>query len=289
MVSNYKNLGFGLGLRFDHMDQILNKETKAEWFEALSENYMGIPGLGQGDPLLKLEKVRQDFPVVLHGVSMSIGGTDDFNLDYLNQLKHLIHVIEPEWFSDHLCWTGVNGKTTHDLLPLPFTAESLIHVAERIQFIQDYINHPFILENVSSYMEYSSSIMDEAEFLNELVIKTGCGLLVDINNIYVSSINHNFDPWDYIQKLPWQSVAQIHLAGHTVTDDLIIDTHDDYVCDEVWSLYSRTMSEFGFRSSMIEWDDNIPELSILESELEKAKAVLKEDRLGFKRDTELNI
>lgn len=271
MSQLFPNLGFGLGLRSPHIQDILAGKSSADWFEALSENYMGVPRVGYGYALRHLEAIRKDKPIVLHGVSLSIGSTDPLDKDYLQRLKTLMEKIEPQWMSDHLCWTGIEGNNSHDLLPLPYTHETIDHLSNRIDEVQNYLGRRFILENVSSYMEYKNSEMSEWEFLNELVKKTDCGLLVDVNNIYVSSRNHNFDPYAYIDAIPWENVAQIHLAGFTDRGNILIDTHDHPVCSEVWEMLEYVYNQYGFTPTMIEWDDNIPPLQELEGELNKAR------------------
>jgi uncharacterized protein (UPF0276 family) len=272
-VSAFKTLGFGLGLRPKHCADIVAGKSRSDWFEALTENYLGLPGLGSGQPLSNLLEIRQLKPVVLHGVSLSIGGTDPLNPLYLNRLSTLIERVEPEWVSDHLCWTGVHGFNAHDLLPLPYTRETVNHVVSRIQTVQDRLRRPLVIENVSSYVEFQESEMTEAQFLREVVIRSGCGLLLDINNIYVSARNHGFNPRVYLEHIPWKQVAQFHLAGHTDKGHIVIDTHDEPVRDEVWDLYAHAIRLAPNVSVMIERDDNIPELSVLELELSRAEQI----------------
>ena len=263
-------LGFGLGLRSDHYQAILDQQPKdIDWFEIISENYM-IDG---GKPLYFLDKIRQDYPMVLHGVSMSIGSTDPLNFDYLEQLKALINRVEPEWFSDHLCWTGVDHKNMHDLLPLPYTEAAVNHIADRISQVQDYLGRQMLIENLSSYITYSSDAMPEWEFLTAVVEKADCYILLDVNNIYVSSYNHHFDPIDYLQGVPKHRVWQHHLAGHQNTGNLIIDTHDEPIIDPVWELYEKTAELLGPVSTMIERDDNIPPLDKVIEELNQARKI----------------
>ncbi len=264
------NLGFGLGLRTEHYNQILeSKNLKVDWFEALSENYM-IPG---GKPLHYLDRIRADYPIVMHGVSLSIGSTTAFDPTYLRELKKLADRIEPKWISDHLCWTGVHGQNIHDLLPLPYTEETVNHVAERVKIVQDFLGRQLLLENVSSYASYIDSSMTEWEFINAIAEKADCLLLLDVNNIYVSSYNHNFDPKDFINGVPANRVQQIHLAGHQNNGDYIIDTHDAPVIDPVWDLYAYTIAKLGMVSTMIERDDDIPALSELVNELGIARNI----------------
>lgn len=277
-----KKLGFGLGFRQCHFNDIVASQHQSQWFEAITENYLGIPGLGPGPSLLNLEKLRSHYPVVLHGVSLSIGGTDPINVDYLNAAQKLFDRIEPEWVSDHLCWTGVHGRQSHDLLPLPYTRDTVKHVVSRIQFVQEFWQRPLVIENVSSYVTYHESEMSEAEFLSEVIKASGCKLLLDVNNIYVSSRNHGADPEAYLKIIPWPEVVQMHLAGHTDHGDFVIDTHDHEVCDDVWSLYEKALC-YALKHSknpeniaiMIERDDKIPPLSELLKELEIARTIHK--------------
>ena len=261
------NLGFGLGLRTDHYNSILESKPNVDWFEALSENYM-IPG---GKPLYYLDRIRTDYPVVMHGVSMSIGSTSPINQHYLRDLKQLADRIQPAWISDHLCWTGVHGQNMHDLLPLPYTEEAAKHVAERVKIVQDFLGRQILLENVSSYASYIDSSMTEWEFISQISNDADCLLLLDVNNIYVSSYNHQFDAKAFIDGIPAKRVQQIHLAGHHNHGDYIIDTHDAPIIDPVWDLYSYALSRFGPVSTMIERDDNIPALDELVKELQIAR------------------
>jgi uncharacterized protein len=262
-------LGYGLGLRKDHYQHVLETLPAIDWFEVTSENYM-IPG---GKPLYYLDKIREHYPMVMHGVSLSIGSTDPLNMDYLSQLKILAQRVEPAWISDHLCWTGVGGQNSHDLLPLPYCEEAISHVADRVNQVQDYLQRPILLENVSSYLTYHESEMSEWEFIHAITQKTGCYLLMDINNVYVSARNHNFDPMDYLRGVPADRVVQFHLAGHSDYTDYVIDTHDATVVDAVWKLYEQSLDLFSQVSTMIERDGNIPEFSELQSELAIAKKI----------------
>ena len=262
-------LGFGLGLRTEHYNAILESKPNVDWFEVLSENYM-IPG---GMPLHYLDRIRENYPVVMHGVSLSIGSTTPFDTDYLRDLKKLADRIQPAWISDHLCWTGVHGQNIHDLLPLPYTEETAQHVAERVGIVQDYLGRRILLENVSSYASYVDSTMTEWEFITEIAEKADCLLLLDVNNIYVSSYNHQFDAKAFIDGVPKNRVQQIHLAGHQNNGDYIIDTHDAPVIDPVWDLYEYAISRFGAISTMIERDDHIPELGVLVEELQIARDI----------------
>jgi uncharacterized protein (UPF0276 family) len=268
--SNKPYLGFGLGLRSDHYQEILDQQPKEiDWFEIISENYM-IDG---GKPLYFLDKIRQDYPMVMHGVSMSIGSTDPLNMDYLNQLKSLIDRVEPIWFSDHLCWTGVDHKNMHDLLPLPYTETAVNHIADRISQVQDFLGRQMLIENLSSYITYSKDAMTEWEFISAVCEKADCNILLDVNNIYVSSYNHHFDPIEYLQGVPADRVWQHHLAGHENTGNLIIDTHDHPIIDPVWELYEKTARILGPVSTMIERDGNIPPLLEVIEELKRAREI----------------
>jgi uncharacterized protein len=269
MNSKPENLGFGLGLRTEHYNAILDTKPAVDWFEALSENYM-IPG---GKPLDFLYKIRAHYPMVMHGVSLSIGSTTPFDKNYLKDLKNLANRIEPAWISDHLCWTGVHGQNSHDLLPLPYTEETVKHVVERIQIVQEFLGRQILIENVSSYASYVDSSMTEWEFITQISEQADCLLLLDVNNIYVSSYNHNFDAKAFIDGVPAKRVQQIHLAGHQNNGDYIIDTHDAPVIDLVWDLYAHAISRFGAVSTMIERDDHIPALDVLVAELDIARTI----------------
>jgi uncharacterized protein (UPF0276 family) len=267
LTHNKNELGFGLGLRTDHYEQVLNDRPDIDWLEIISENYM-IDG---GKPLHYLDRIRELYPMVMHGVSMSIGSTAPLNLDYLADLKQLIERIEPEWVSDHLCWTGVDELNLHDLMPLPYTEEAIDHVVARVGQVQDFLGRQILLENVSSYVTYNASHISEWEFLAEIAERADCLILLDINNIFVSSHNHGFDPFEYLDGVPGERIRQIHLAGHSYQDQLIIDTHDHPVCDPVWSLYRQAIERFGCVATMIERDDNIPALDELIVELDTAR------------------
>lgn len=264
-------LGFGLGLRPEYYQQILDEHVPIDWVEILSENYL-VPG---GRPLFFLDKIRKQYPVVMHGVSLSLGSTDPLNLDYLKQLRELANRVEPEWISDHLCWTGVKGLNMHDLLPLPYTQEAIDHVTARIAYVQDWLKRPLLIENVSSYLTYRQSQMTEWEFIAQILNKTGCYLLLDVNNVYVSAINHGFNPHEFINNLPTPQVAQIHLAGHTQVANYIIDTHDAPIIEPVWQLYQDTIKLLGPISTMIERDEHMPPLAELISELAHARNIMK--------------
>jgi uncharacterized protein (UPF0276 family) len=273
-------LGFGVGLRRDHYVHILDTHPKVDWFEILSENFM----VAGGRPLEVLDGVREHYPLVMHGVSMSIGSTDPIRRDYLRELKTLARRVGPAWISDHLCWTGVGGRNLHDLLPLPYTPEVVRHVAARIREVQDFLERPLLIENVSSYMAFNDSTMTEWEFLTEIAEKADCGILLDINNIFVSAFNHRFDARTYIDAIPVERVIQFHLAGHSDHGTYLLDTHDHPVRDEVWDLYAYAVRRFGTVSALIEWDDNIPEFEVLMETANRARAIDKRVTAEAPRD-----
>ena len=260
-------LGFGLGLRTEYYETILASNPPVDWFEILTENYL-VPG---GKPLYYLDKIRERYPLVMHGVSMSIGSTDPIDWAYLESVKALSQRVKPNWISDHLCWTGIHGKNMHDLLPLPYTSESIDHVVARVKQIQDFFGHRILLENVSSYVSYKGSTMTEWAFLREISERSDCLILLDVNNIYVSSINHEFNPLDYIRAIPRERVYQLHLAGHSNQGHYIIDTHDAPIIDPVWELYKKALDHIGPVSTMIERDDNMPPMDELITELNYAR------------------
>ena len=263
------DLGFGLGLRPSHYPAIENGTPNVDWFEIISENFINVGG----PPRRHLDAIRERFPIVMHGVSLSIGSVDPLDMDYLKGLRAQADQINPAWISDHLCWTGMGGMNMHDLLPLPQTDEAVHHVAARIRQVQDVLERRILMENVSSYVSYADSHLTEWEFLRAVAEEADCLLLLDVNNIYVSAFNHGFDANDYLDAVPGDRVWQIHLAGHTDNGDHIIDTHDHPVCDPVWDLYARAIERFGPVSTMIERDDNIPPLEDLIVELDRARDV----------------
>ncbi|MFC5742608.1 DUF692 domain-containing protein [Dyella tabacisoli] len=262
-------LGYGLGLRVEHYEALLEQPGNVQWLEIVSENYL-VPG---GRPLVWLERFRERFPLVMHGVSMSIGGTDPLDDDYLARLAALARHIEPAWVSDHLCWTGVQGINLHDLMPLPYTEEALAHVVERVTRVQDVLGRRILLENVSSYISFADSQLTEWQFLAAVAERADCLILLDINNIYVSACNHGFSPLDYLDGIPAQRVQQFHLAGHEHGGPLIIDTHDAPVANAVWDLYIEAVKRYGHVSTMIERDDHIPPLAELMTELDHARTL----------------
>jgi len=264
-----RSLGFGLGLRTPHYEQIVQTRPNVDWFEILGENYM-VPG---GRPLDWLERIRADYPLAMHGVSLSIGSTDPLDENHLAELERLQRRVQPAWISDHLCWTGVGGTNLHDLLPLPYTEAALSHVIGRVAQVQDRLGCRILLENVSSYVSYPSSQMTEWEFLVEVARQADCLILLDVNNVYVSSINHGFDALTYLEAIPVERVQQIHLAGHENRGDLIVDTHDRSIVDPVWALYESARRRFGDVSTMIERDADIPPLPELLTELDRARQI----------------
>jgi len=262
-------LGFGLGLRVPHFQHVLDHKPSVDWFEVLSDNYM----VAGGKPKYYLHKIREHYPMVMHGVSLSIGSTDPLNTDYLKKLKTLANEIQPEWISDHLCFTHKGDINSHDLLPLPYNDEALTHVVDRVKQVQDFLGRRILLENVSSYLTYNLSEITEWEFLNEIAIRADCHILLDINNIYVSARNHGFSADDYLSGINREHVRQFHLAGHTDCGDYLIDTHDHPVVDPVWELYTQALKRFGPISTMIERDDHIPPFDELLAELDTARTL----------------
>lgn len=262
-------LGFGLGLRAQHYAEILDGDPDVDWFEVISENYM-VPG---GQPLKMLDRIRARYPIVMHGVSLSIASTTPFDAEYLSSLKALADRTEPEFVSDHLCWTGVHGVNLHDLLPIPYTREALEHVAARIQYVQDYLKRPIAIENVSSYVQFRHSEMPEWDFIAEMANRTGCWLVFDVNNVFVSAFNHEYDAYEFINGIPADRVVQFHLAGHEHNMTHIIDTHDALVPEAVWDLYRAAVKRFGATSTIIERDDDIPPLADLVNELSTARDI----------------
>ena len=263
------SVDFGLGLRPEHYEEIANSPGRVSWFEALSENYM-VPG---GSPLRWLDRLRRDYPMALHGVSLSIGSIDPLDRRYLDDLKALVARVQPMWVSDHLCFTGLGGRNMHDLLPLPYTEEALDHVAERVLEVQDHLGRRLVLENVSSYVTYAASELSEWEFLAELARRADCEILLDINNVYVSAFNHEFDARTFLRALPRERVRQFHLAGHTHKGSHIIDTHDEPIVPDVWALYAEAVKLFPGVPTMIERDANIPPYAELLAELDEARRI----------------
>lgn len=261
------NLGIGIGLRPVHYPEIFAKEPEIDWFEIISENFM----VGSGQYLDNLGSILEKYPVVQHGVSLAIGSPTSLDFDYLKKLKKLAAFTKTPWISDHLCWGRLPGSNFHDLLPLPYTKEVVKYVAERVRIVQDYLEVPFALENVSSYAEYTSNEMEEWEFYSEVVEKADVFMMLDVNNIYVSARNHGFDPKDYYSSLPLDCVLQIHLSGHSDFGAYCLDTHDNYVCDEVWKIYAEVYPLTGGVSTLLEWDDHFIPFDQMHKEALKAK------------------
>jgi uncharacterized protein (UPF0276 family) len=262
----FPNLGTGIGLRTVHFGRILAEHPRVDWFEILSENFMD----SGGRPLYVLDQVAERYPVALHGVSMSIGSTDPLDREYLAKLKALARRTRAHWVSDHLCWTGVMGRNTHDLLPMPYSEEALRHTIGRVRQVSEILERPLVLENPSSYVEFKASTLSESEFLARLSREADCGLLLDVNNVYVSSFNHGFAAAAYIDAIPKDRVVQFHVAGHTHEGTHIVDTHSDHALPEVWELYRRAYQHAGGAATLYEWDEDIPELEVLLAEARKA-------------------
>lgn len=269
MTEKPEPLGYGLGLRPVYYNEILTGHPPVDWFEIISENYM----LAGGRPLAMLERVRADYPIVMHGVSMSLASTDPLDFDYLGELKALAERIEPAWVSDHVAWTGVHGASLHDLLPIPYTREALDHIVDRIGRVQDFLGRRLVVENASTYVAFIESEMKEEEFIREMAARADCLLLLDVNNVFVSGFNHGFDQTAFIDAIPAERVVQFHMAGHTDKETHRVDTHDQPVCEEVWSLYAHARRHCGNVSAMIERDDNFPPFEELLAELDRMRAI----------------
>ncbi len=268
--NGFTDYGVGIGLRIPHYRHILEKKPVVDWFEIISENYM-IDG---GRPLTVLDQILEQYRVVQHGVSMYFGSAESLNAEHLRRLRQLVRRTKTPWLSDHLCWGSVDGRYTHDLLPMPYTWEAVENTAQKIRQVQDHVEVPVVVENVSSYAEYHVSEMSEWEFLNEVVERADCGILLDVNNIYVSSQNHEFDPFTYVNAVPAERVAQIHIAGHSRYEKYILDTHDHPVIDPVWALYARAIERCGATATLLEWDDKIPSFEEVHAEALKANRYL---------------
>ncbi len=269
MAFSVPYLGHGVGLRTTHFPRVLDGTARVDWFEAVSENFM-IDG---GRPLAVLERARASCPVVLHGVSLSLGSTDPLSKRYLNALRALVDHVAPAWVSDHLCWGRVGGRYAHDLLPLPYTQEALEYVVRRVETVQDRLGRQILIENVSSYLTFAHSAMPEWEFVAAVAERADCGILLDVNNVYVSAVNHGFDAERYVLAMPTDRVGQIHLAGHSDKGTHLLDTHDGHVVPAVWDLYRLAVRRCGRVSTLIEWDDRIPEWGVLCAEAERARTV----------------
>ena len=262
------DLGVGVGLRTVHFGHILARAPEVDFYEALTENFLDTGGR----PLHVLERVAERTPVVFHGVSMSIGGTDPLDFDYLAKVKALANRVGARWISDHLCFTGVLGRNTHDLLPVPYTEETLRHVVRRVKTVSDFLERPLVLENPSTYLEFRASTMPEWTFFDRLLREADCGMLLDVNNVYVSAFNHGFDAVEYLNALPHDRVVQYHLAGHTDKGTYLLDTHSARVKDEVWSLFRHATGLTGPRATLLEWDEDIPDFETVHEEAKKALA-----------------
>lgn len=267
MPNGLPHLGYGVGFRGEHKEHVFERQPDVDWFEIISENYMATSGL----PMYALDQLIERYPVILHGVAMSIGTTSPIDFDYLRQLRQLADRVHSPWVTDHICWTGMSYHNSHDLLPVPYNEETLAHLVERIRIVQDFMERPLGFENPSTYVEFVDSTMSEAEFLGALVRESGCMLLLDVNNIYVSCFNHGWDADDYLAHVPFDKVVQFHLAGHTNHGTHIIDTHADYVIDEVWTLYRKAHELSGGRPTLLEWDSDIPDFDVVHGEVLKAK------------------
>ncbi len=270
MISNhwgFPDLGLGVGLRTTHFAHILSERPAVGFFEALTENFLDTGGR----PAFVLEQIAERYPLVLHGVSLSIGSSDPLDFAYLETVRELAKHTRARWVSDHVCWTGVLGRNMHDLLPLPYTEASLRHTAARVRAVQDFLERPLVLENPSTYLEWTRSAMPEWEFLARLAEEADCGLLLDVNNVYVSAFNHRFDAQVYLDAIPAERVCQYHLAGHTHKGTHILDTHSDHVVDPVWELFGYTVRRIGRRATLLEWDAEIPPFEVVQAEVEKAR------------------
>lgn len=264
---NLPDLGLGVGLRTVHYSYILANWPDVDWFEIISENYMD----SGGRPLHILEQVAEHYPIVMHGVALSVGSTDPIDFEYLRKLKALAARVNAAWVGDHICWTGVAGRNGHDLYPIPYNEESLDHIVKRIKVVQDYLERPLILENPSTYLTFRASTMPEQEFVRRMAEESDCGLLLDVNNVYVTCRNHDLDPYEFLAGIPYDRVVQIHLAGHTDKGSHCIDTHNNYVIDPVWEFYGYVHARTGGRSTLLEWDADIPEFPVVHAEVLKAR------------------
>ncbi|MCB1198504.1 MAG: DUF692 domain-containing protein [Deltaproteobacteria bacterium] len=259
---NTNKLGHGLGLRSPHIDYILATKPMVDWFEVVTENYMHT----RGNSFQKLMSVRKDYPIAIHGVSLSIGSTDEFDQNYLQTWKNFIDLIEPVMVSDHLCWTHVNAHHSHDLLPLPYTEEVIKHIVDRIDAVQNHIARPILLENASTYISFKESDLTEWTFISEIAQRSGCGILLDINNIFVNAHNHQFDPIEYIHGIDPHKIGYFHLAGHFDKGTYLFDTHGDRMAEQAWQLYEKTVQHTGLKPTLIEWDNDIPSFDTLMDE-----------------------
>jgi len=262
------DLGLGLGLRSVHYEHITRHWPRVDWFEVISENFIET----EGRPVAFLDRIAERYPIVMHGVSLNIGSTDPIDFDYLAKLKALALRVRAPWMGDHVCWTGVNGVNGHDLYPVPYNDETLAHLIERVRVVQDFLERPLVLENPSTYATFAVSTLHEADFIRELAEGADCALLLDVNNVFVTCKNHDMDMLDYVGRLPMDRVVQIHIAGHTDRGAYCIDTHDHPVIDPVWGLYAHVQRAAGPISTLLEWDDLIPDFPVVYAELQKARA-----------------
>jgi uncharacterized protein (UPF0276 family) len=263
---NLPDLGLGVGLRAAHFRHIVEKWPRMDWFEILSENYIDT----EGRPVHFLDRIAERYPIVMHGVSLSIGSTDPIDFEYLAKLKRLAERVRAVWMGDHICWTGVAGLNGHDLYPVLYTDESLKHLVERVRVVQDYLERPLVLENPSTYLTFRASSMPEEEFIARLAEDADCALLLDVNNVYVTCRNHDLDPYEYLKPIPYDRVVQIHLAGHTDHGSHCIDTHNGRVIDPVWELYAEVQRRRGNTATLLEWDADIPKFEVLQREVGRA-------------------
>ncbi len=264
---NLPDLGLGVGLRTVHFNHILERGPDVDWFEILSENFLDT----EGRPLHVLDQIAEQYPIIMHGVSMSLGSTDPLDFEYLRKLKNLADRVRAVWLGDHVCWTGVAGRNGHDLYPIPYNEEGLAHIVERIKEVQDFLERPLVLENPSTYLTFTASTMPEQEFISRMAEEADCALLLDVNNVYVTCRNHDLDPFEYLDGIPYERVVQIHLAGHTDKGTHCIDTHNDHVIDDVWEFYRYVHRHAGGRATLLEWDADIPECPVVHSEVLKAR------------------
>ena len=263
---NLPDLGLGVGLRTAHFRHIVEKWPRMDWFEILSENFIDT----EGRPLYYLDQIAERYPIVMHGVSLSIGSTDPIDFEFLGKLKTLAERVQAAWLGDHICWTGVAGLNGHDLYPVPYTEESLRHLVERVRIVQDFFERPLVLENPSTYLNFRASSMPEEEFIARLAERADCALLLDVNNVYVTCRNHDLDPFEYLKPIPYDRVVQIHLAGHTDHGSHCIDTHNGRVIDPVWDLYAHVQRQRGNTATLLEWDADIPKFDVLQREVGRA-------------------
>lgn len=261
------DVGLGVGLRTVHFSHILRTWPAVDWFEIISENFLNT----EGRPLYILDQIAERYPVIMHGVSLSIGSTDPLNFEYLRRLKALARRVKAVWLGDHVCWTGVAGRNSHDLLPVPYNEKTLSHVVRRIRVVQDFLERPIVLENPSTYMTFAASTMPEEEFISRMAEEADCALLLDVNNVYVTCRNNDLDPWAYLKGVPYKRVVQIHLAGHTDKKTHCIDTHDGPVIHPVWKFYAEVMKRTGGRATLLEWDDKIPSFEEVHAEVLRAR------------------